>query len=167
MWERILIAITIAGVSVLAYYLFLRVQQRQAARGSLERATTGRSAILVFTSPTCAPCKLQQLPIIDRLLVDWRDKIEVEIIDVTEKPDAAAQYGVWSLPTTIVLDDQGHVIAVNQGVAYEKKLRDQLASTGVASTHVASMKEFGYMSGSTPPTNGNESTKSHSATSAG
>jgi thioredoxin-like negative regulator of GroEL len=84
--------------------------------------------VLVFTSPTCAPCKLQQLPIIDRILVDWRDKIEVEIIDVTEQPDAAAQYGVWSLPTTIVLDAQRQVIAINQGVAHEKKLRDQLAS---------------------------------------
>jgi thioredoxin-like negative regulator of GroEL len=148
MWERILIVIVIAGVSVLAYRLFLRVQQQWAARGSLQRAATGRSAVLVFTSPTCAPCKLQQLPIIDRILIDWRDKIEVEIIDITEKPEFAAQYGVWSLPTTIVLDAQRHVIAVNQGVAHEKKLRDQLASTN----------GFG-------PTNGSESR--HTATSVG
>ncbi len=129
MWERILIVTAIVGLGVLAYQLFLRAQRRRAARGSLDRAATGRSAVLVFTSPTCAPCKLQQLPIIDRILVDWRDKIEVEIIDITEKPEVAAQYGVWSLPTTILLDAQRKVIAINQGVALEKKLRDQLAST--------------------------------------
>ena len=130
MWERILIVIAVAGLGVLTYHIFLQAQRRRAARGSLERAATGRSAVLVFTSPTCAPCKLQQLPIIDRILVDWRDKIDVEIIDITERPDAAVQYGVWSLPTTIVLDAQRSVIAINQGVAHEKKLRDQLASTG-------------------------------------
>jgi len=128
MWERILIAVVIVGVSMLAYRLFLLMQRQRAARGSLDRAATGRTAVLVFTSPTCAPCKLQQLPILDRIMVDWRDKIEMEIIDVTEKPDVAAQYGVWSLPTTIVLDAQRQVIAINQGVAHEHKLREQIAS---------------------------------------
>ena len=129
MVERILIAIAIVGGGLLAYQLFLRAQRRRAARRSRDRAVTGRAAVLVFTSPTCAPCKLQQLPIIDRILVDWRDKIEVEIVDVTQTPEVAAQYGVWSLPTTIVLDAQRKVIAINQGVAHEKKLREQLAST--------------------------------------
>jgi len=127
MWERILIAIAIAGLGVLAYQLTLQAQRRRAARGSLERAAAGRVALLVFTSPTCAPCKLQQLPIVDRIRLDWHDKIEVEIVDVTEKPEAAAQYGVWSLPTTIVLDAQRKVIAINQGVAHEHRLREQIA----------------------------------------
>ena len=136
MWERILIAVAIAGLGVLAYRLFLRTQRRHALRAALDRTATGRAALLVFTSPTCAPCKLQQLPIIDRILVDWRDKIDVDIVDITAEPDVAAQYGVWSLPTTIVLDAQRKVIAINQGVAHEHKLREQLASTpGVEGLH--------------------------------
>jgi thioredoxin 1 len=129
MFERILLVIVIVVIAWLAYQLFLQAQRRRAARGSRERADTGRSALLVFTSPTCAPCKLQQLPIIDRLLADWHDQIDVEIIDVTDRPDVAAQYGIWSLPTTIVLDAQRKVIAINQGVAHEHQLREQLAST--------------------------------------
>ncbi len=74
--------------------------------------------MLVFTSPTCAPCKLQQLPIVDRMLVDWHDKIDFELVDVAERPEVATQYGVWSVPTTIVLDAQRQVIAINQGVAH-------------------------------------------------
>jgi thioredoxin-like negative regulator of GroEL len=53
----------------------------------------------------------------------------VEIIDVTQQPDVAAQYGVWSLPTTIVVDARRAVVAINQGVAPEHKLRAQLAPT--------------------------------------
>jgi thioredoxin 1 len=126
MFERILLAAVIVALGVLAYGGILLRQRRRAATRSRERAATGRSGVLVFTSPTCAPCKLQQLPIIDRILVDWRDKIEVEIIDVTQQPEVAAQYGVWSLPTTIVLDAQRRVIAINQGVAHEYKLREQI-----------------------------------------
>ena len=127
MLERIVLAIAIVIIAVVAYRGWLLLQRQRAARGSLDRAATGRAAVLVFTSPTCAPCKLQQLPIIDRILLDWHDKIEVEIVDVTEKPEAAAQYGVWSLPTTIVLDAQRKVIAINQGVAPEHRLREQIA----------------------------------------
>ncbi len=129
MFERILLAAVIVVLGVLAYRGILLVQRRRVARRSRERAVTGRSGLLVFTSPTCAPCKLQQLPIIERILLDWRDKIEVEIVDVTQQPDVAAQYGVWSLPTTIVLDAQHSVVAINQGVAAEHKLRAQLLST--------------------------------------
>jgi thioredoxin 1 len=127
MWERILMAIVIVGAGVLVYRLAVQAQRRRAARGARDRAVTGRAAVLAFTSPTCAPCKLQQLPIIDRILLDWHDKIEVEIVDVTVRPEVAAQYGVWSLPTTIVLDAQRKVIAINQGVAHEHRLREQIA----------------------------------------
>jgi thioredoxin 1 len=129
MLERILLAAVIVALGILAYQGVLLVQRRRAVRRSRERAATGRSGLLVFTSPTCAPCKLQQLPIVERVLIDWRDKIEVDIIDVTQQPELAAQYGVWSLPTTIVLDAQRKVVAINQGVALEHKLRAQLLST--------------------------------------
>ena len=83
-------AIAIAGLGVLAYHgLSVQAQRRRAARGSHRAGGRGRAALLVFTSPTCAPCKLQQLPIVDRMRLDWRDKIEVEIVDVTEQPEVA------------------------------------------------------------------------------
>jgi hypothetical protein len=36
---------------------------------------------------------------------------------------------VWSVPTTIVLDRGRNVIAINQGVAGEHKLREQFEKT--------------------------------------
>ena len=125
MLERIVIAVALVGLGVLAYRLLLSTQRWQAAHASGRDRTLGRPALFVFTSPTCAPCKLQQMPIVDRLMVSLSDRIDLRLIDVTEQPDVAAQFGVWSLPTTIVLDDEGRVEAINQGVASEKKLREQ------------------------------------------
>ncbi len=123
MLERIAFALALIGLGVLAYRLLLSAQHRAASRAT--PAATGRPALLVFTSPTCAPCKLQQMPIVERLMAGWGDRIDLRLIDVTEQPDTAARFGVWSLPTTIVLDSARRVSAINQGVAGERKLREQ------------------------------------------
>lgn len=125
MFDRIVVAVALVGLGVIGYQVLLLAQRRWASNGSKRGAVSGRSALLVFTSPTCGPCKLQQMPIVNRLMLDWHDKIELRVIDVTEQPDVASQYGVWSLPTTIVLDANRTVVAINQGVAGERKLREQ------------------------------------------
>lgn len=125
MLERVLIAIGLVIAGVIAYRLVLGAQQRIVSRQARAGGQTDRAALLVFTSPTCAPCKLQQLPIVNRLMTDWGDRIEVRVIDVTEQPEVAQQYGVWSLPTSIVLKADRAVVAINQGVAHEHKLREQ------------------------------------------
>jgi thioredoxin-like negative regulator of GroEL len=125
MLERLALAFVLIGLGVLAYRLLLSTQHRRAATASGREDATGRPALLVFTSPTCAPCKLQQMPIVDRLMSDWGDRLDLRVIDVTERPDTASRFGVWSLPTTIVLDADGRVTAINQGVASEHKLAAQ------------------------------------------
>jgi thioredoxin-like negative regulator of GroEL len=129
MFDRIAIAIALIVVGLAAYQTLLFAQRRMAARGSkIDRcAASGKPALLVFTSPTCGPCKLQQMPIVNRLMVDWHDKIDLNVIDVTEQPEVASRYGVWSLPTTIVLDADRQVAAINQGVASDRKLREEFA----------------------------------------
>ncbi len=125
MLERIALTIALIIAGLLAYQGLLFAQRRMAARGSKNDRVAGKPALLVFTSPTCGPCKLQQLPIVDRLMVDWHDKIDLSVIDVTEQPEVASRYGVWSLPTTIVLDADRQVAAINQGVASDRKLREE------------------------------------------
>lgn len=126
MIERSVIAVALIAIGLLAYQGLLLRQRRQVTQQARQVDSTQRVTLLVFTSPTCAPCKLQQLPIIDRLLREWPDQVDFQIIDVAEQPEVAARYGVWSVPTTIVLDGQHNVIAINQGVVLEKKLREQL-----------------------------------------
>jgi thioredoxin 1 len=139
MVERIMLAIAMVAIGLLAYQGLLKLQRRRVAQGSKRGSGTGRSALLVFTSPTCAPCKLQQLPIVDRVLVEWRDKIDYELVDVAERPEVATQYGVWSVPTTIVLGTQRQVIAINQGVVHEKKLREQLVAASEKTSQISEL----------------------------
>lgn len=127
MLERILIAGLLALAGIVAYRALLFWQKRRAdARAKL--AHSRLPMLLVFSSPTCAPCKLQQIPIVDKLMPEWQDKIDALIVDVTQQPDIATQYGVWSLPTTIVVDASQNVIAINHGVADERTLREQFAT---------------------------------------
>ena len=123
--ERILIAVALIGLGMLAYRLLLSAQRRMASSATGQERAARRPALLVFTSPTCAPCKLQQMPVVDRLMAWWAKRIDLRVVDVTEQPDVALRFGVWSLPTTIVLDADGQVSAINQGTASEHKLREQ------------------------------------------
>ncbi len=136
MSDRIEVALILMVAGVIAYRVLLWVQHRAVSRRAQTSGRMDRATLLVFTSPTCAPCKLQQLPIVNRLMVDWSDRIDVRMIDVTEQPDVAQQYNVWSLPTSIVLKADRGVVAINQGVAHEKKLRGQFeqATAGQALT---------------------------------
>lgn len=134
MFDRMVLAMVVIVAGIAAYQLLLFAQRRWVLNRSKREVGVGRAALLVFTSPTCAPCKLQQMPIVNRLMADWRDQVDLDVVDVAERRPVASQYGVWSVPTTIVLDARRNVIAINQGVASERKLREQLEMTQGAKT---------------------------------
>ncbi len=85
MFERIIVTAVLIGLGVLAYRLLLSVQYQRAI-GAADGGGATKPALMVFTSPTCAPCKLQQIPIIDRIMIDQHDRIDLRVIDVTERP---------------------------------------------------------------------------------
>jgi thioredoxin-like negative regulator of GroEL len=126
MIERVLFALGLIALGVLAYKVVQWTQRAVAVRAVGRAEAQGRPALLIFTSPTCAPCKLQQMPIVERLTVEWGERVDLRVIDVSEDRFTAAHYGVWCLPTTIVLDGSGQVEAIHQGVAGEQKLREQI-----------------------------------------
>ena len=82
--------------------------------------------LLYFCADFCASCKLQQTPIIDNLATKLGASIAVRYYDATEHPDLASRYKVLTLPTTVVLDSQGHVAHINYGLASQAKLEAQL-----------------------------------------
>lgn len=149
MLERVAIAVIVIGLGFVAYRLLLSTQRRLAMSAAGRARGSHRPALLVFTSPTCAPCKLQQMPIVERLMGGWGDRVSLQVIDVTEQPDTASRFGVWSLPTTIVLDAAGRVAAINQGVAGEAKLREQVerAAVGPARIDTPSPAQLERLSG--------------------
>ena len=41
--------------------------------------------------------------------------VEFEVVDVTEQPDVASQYGVMGVPVTILLDEEGKEVQRSVG----------------------------------------------------
>lgn len=136
MLERLLITLFLLAVGGCAYHLFLRAQlQRTSALVQadplLRDLKRGVPAIVYFTTPTCAPCRTIQSPALARLQNDYGDGIQIVRIDATEHPEDADRWGVFSAPTTFIIDSSGRTRAVNHGVADDQKLKRQLEEAAV------------------------------------
>jgi thiol-disulfide isomerase/thioredoxin len=131
MIERLLVALMLLALGFAAYQVMNR---RQISRTTalapndplLSGVKPGVATIVYFTTPTCIPCKTQQMPALNRLQQELGEAVQIVQVDATEDPDAAQRWGVLSVPTTFVLDAMGTTRAVNHGVAETDKLRQQL-----------------------------------------
>lgn len=61
-----------------------------------------------YTATWCGPCKVIA-PLIDRLAVEYSDRVTVVKIDIDRSPDAAKKYGIRSIPAVLVFRD-GEVV---------------------------------------------------------
>lgn len=134
MVERILIVLVATVLLVAAYRLYTRRQMRRVADSAnsdpiLQSLRPGVPAVVYFTTPTCIPCRTQQQPTLARLQAELGEHaVQVIKIDAFEDPDAASRWGVFSAPTTFILDAQRQPRAVNHGVADIETLKRQLVA---------------------------------------
>jgi thioredoxin-like negative regulator of GroEL len=128
-----LIVLVVAAVFVIAWKVWNRVSLRRIAQRPqldplLSDAPSGVPVILYFTTPLCAPCRTQQKPALAQLQAELGAQVEIVQIDASDEPDAASRWGVFSVPTTFVLDTARKPRHVNRGVASTDQLRRQLES---------------------------------------
>ena len=134
MAERLLIASLLITAGFAAWRLFTRGQLARAAKLGAARdpllngVPDGVPAIVYFTTPTCAPCRLQQTPALERLKGELGDAVHVVRIDATEQPDAASRWGVISVPTLFVLGRDGAARHVHNGVVSDHILKQELVT---------------------------------------
>ena len=68
---------------------------------------------LYFSAEWCGPCRMYG-PIMDNLSKE--ENINVTKIDVDKEPELAMKYGIRSIPTTLIVDDEGVVLKKFIGV---------------------------------------------------
>lgn len=131
MIERLLIALVLIVAGVVAYQLFIQAQRRYTTAlvprdPLLKDIERGTPIIVYFTTPMCAPCRTIQTPALSKLQTELGEKLHIIKIDATEQPQDADRWGVFSSPTTFIIDSEGKTQAVNHGVADYAKLKRQL-----------------------------------------
>jgi len=125
---RFLTAVAVIVAGLLVYRLVSRLMLGRAPRNStaIDPSTHGKPVLLYFTTPTCAPCRTVQRPAIQRLQALVGSRLEVVEIDASAQPELADQWGVWSVPTTFLIDPSGRPRHVNYGITSAEKLLHQL-----------------------------------------
>src|SRR4051812_5972948 len=103
MIERLIAAVVLLAVGVIAYRLMIWRQIRQTTALTstdplLSGLKPGVPTILYFTTPTCIPCKTQQTPALQKLQGQLGEGIQIVRVDATEQPEAAQRWCVFSAP---------------------------------------------------------------------
>jgi thiol-disulfide isomerase/thioredoxin len=137
--ERLLLLVVIGGGLALLW-LGLRWRtarlRRPSARDVLVRLAAGGSPlVMAFTTPECVPCRTMQRPALEELERRYPGRVEVREVDAAAVPDLADRFGIMTVPSTVVIDPQGGIVAINYGLARWEKLATQLSLRPAPAAH--------------------------------
>lgn len=131
MTERILLVISAAILGAVVLLLLRRSQLIKA-----QNATTVLDGvpikpdtlhIVYFWSEHCSQCKSAQKPTLDRLIEKvGHSNVELIALRIEDNDELAKSWGVRTLPTTYIINQQGTVTHVNNGLRSESQLSLQL-----------------------------------------
>jgi thioredoxin-like negative regulator of GroEL len=125
MFERLLLLLLVTAVLFAACCLFTRWQRWRI--GSAPATMTGQPTLLYFWSAACGLCPTQRR-YVEQVARQWSDRLAVRFVNADEEREQTAVYQILTLPTTIILDPQGQVQAINYGLTPAQKLSEQVSS---------------------------------------
>ena len=79
---------------------------------------------------TCIPCKMMA-PILEQLQAEYAGRVTVEVIDLTEDPEAAQEFGVRTIPTQVFYDANGNEVSRHEGFLPKEEIVKIFGQLGV------------------------------------
>jgi len=79
--------------------------------------------IYYFSATWCGPCKRFK-PILETVVEELKDKrIQLNKIDIDEQIEMTSEHEIRSVPTMILKDEQGNVVARHSGILSKEDLK--------------------------------------------
>lgn len=126
MLDRMFIAMAVIGTLFLLFKLIRVRQLRTAQRLSATLKMSGASQILYFSSAACAQC-LGQERILNEIFASAQfSGVMLKKLPIEDHAALARQWGVKTLPTTILLSSHGEVKQINNGLVSTATMLSQL-----------------------------------------
>lgn len=98
---------------------------------SLEKVlTNGKPTLAEFGWRECIPCK-EMKPILEELDREYKDKLNVVIVEIPFHEDLAEKYGIRVMPTQILFDSNGKEMARHAGFLSKADIVAQLNRMGI------------------------------------
>jgi thioredoxin 1 len=97
----------------------------------LEKAlASGKPTLAEFGWRKCIPCK-DMRPILEELDKQYRDKLNVVIVEIPYHEDLAEKYGVNVMPVQIFFDSEGKEVTRHAGFLSKSDIMTALQKIGV------------------------------------
>lgn len=111
-----------AGVALILGFAFWQTYLGHMQKKALARRKyADADGVYFFTSPSCRICSQMK-----QTYMDWIKKEAIQVVDITEQSSLAQQYGIRSVPTTVVIR-QGRAFKVFLGYVKPAELRPWLS----------------------------------------
>lgn len=95
-----------------------------------EALANGKPTLAEFGRGVCIPCK-EMKPILEKLAIEYKGKLNVVIVEIDDNMDLTRQYGIMAIPTQIVFDRNGKEVTRHMGLWPREEIIAQLKKMGI------------------------------------
>jgi thioredoxin 1 len=126
MIERLILTMILALLGLAAFTTIRYWHMRRASKVNGPNPTPNdRPTLLYFRSESCGPC-VTQAHYLQALERNYGGRVTIQKVDADIEPELASRYGIFTLPTTLIVDRSGEVRHINYGLTATNKLASQL-----------------------------------------
>ena len=105
------------------------IPEQEAGVQFFEPGVTGRLMVMDLGSTGCVPCQMMT-PILEELTKEYQGRVDVQFIDVYDRQDIAAKYGIRVIPTQIFFSKNGQEVYRHEGFFPKEEIIKQLKTMG-------------------------------------